>query len=139
MVASPKESLHREHIYLTQRDIRELQLAKGAIGAGIDILMREMGVTLEDIDVIYLAGALGNYVNPYSAMRIGLIPMADPDKIVSLGNAASTGAKMVLLSKTLWTKASEAVDHVEHIELSTHPAFYESFIESMRFPDRNLW
>jgi uncharacterized 2Fe-2S/4Fe-4S cluster protein (DUF4445 family) len=101
--------------------------------------MQQMGVDIEDIDVIYLAGALGNYVNPYSAMRIGLIPATSVDRIVSLGNAASAGAKMALLSKGLWQRASEIVEHIEHVELSVQPQFYENFIDAMGFPEQNLW
>jgi uncharacterized 2Fe-2S/4Fe-4S cluster protein (DUF4445 family) len=139
VVAWPDESYNNQRILLTQKDVRELQLAKGAVAAGVQILMQQMGVDIEDIDVIYLAGALGNYVNPYSAMRIGLIPATSVDRIVSLGNAASAGAKMALLSKGLWQRASEIVEHIEHVELSVQPQFYENFIDAMGFPEQNLW
>jgi uncharacterized 2Fe-2S/4Fe-4S cluster protein (DUF4445 family) len=138
-VARPEQSSDKKKILLTQKDIRELQLAKGAVAAGTQILMQQLGVRIEDIDVIYLAGALGNYVNPYSAMRIGLIPITAVEKIVSLGNAASAGAKMALLSKRHWEKSSEIVEHLEHVELSMQPEFYESFVAAMDFPDQNLW
>lgn len=72
-----------------------------------EVKKENMGVDIGDIDVIYLAGALGNYINPYSAMRIGLIPRLDPEKITPLGNAASTGAKMVLLSRRCWEKSAQ--------------------------------
>lgn len=139
LLASARSSFHDKELCLTQKDVRELQLAKGAIAAGVRILMKVMGVTEKDIDTVYLAGALGNYVNPYSAMRIGLIPRVDPDKIKSLGNAASTGAKMALLSKYRWERSTEIADFVEHVELSEHPEFFESFIEEMNFPTENLW
>jgi uncharacterized 2Fe-2S/4Fe-4S cluster protein (DUF4445 family) len=139
LVASPDESFTEEPIYLKQNDIRELQLAKGAIAAGTKILLKTMGLGIRDVDVIYMAGALGNYVHPYSAMRIGLIPITDPEKITSLGNAASTGANMVLLSKSYWEKANEIADSIENIELSSHPDFYDLFISEMDFPDVNLW
>lgn len=134
LVASPEESYDRKPLYLTQNDVRELQLAKGAIAAGIKTLMDEMGIGVQDIHRIYLAGALGNYVNPYSAMRIGLIPSVDPKIISSLGNAASTGASMVLLSKDYWHKANELADSIEHIELSTRLDFNQYFIEQLDFP-----
>jgi len=139
LVASPEESFNGRNICLTQRDVRELQLAKGAVAAGIEILMKEMQIGIKDIDGVYLAGALGNYINPYSAMRIGMIPTVDPDKIKSLGNAASTGASMVLLSKSYWRKSIDLSRSISYIELSTHPEFTDHFIEHLNFPDTNLW
>ncbi len=139
LVAGPDESFDGRPIYLTQQDIRELQLAKGAVAAGIRTLMDEMGIGVDDIDRIYLAGALGNYVHPLSAMRIGLIPRVRPDIVQSLGNAASTGASMVLLSKAYWQKANELAHSIEHIELSTRLDFNEYFVESLNFPEENLW
>jgi uncharacterized 2Fe-2S/4Fe-4S cluster protein (DUF4445 family) len=139
VVAWPEQSSDQKKILLTQKDVRELQLAKGAVAAGIQMLMRQLDVRIEDIDVIYLAGALGNYVNPYSAMRIGLVPITAVEKIVSLGNAASAGAKMALLSKRHWQKATDIVAHIEHLELSIHPEFCERFVAAMDFPAQNLW
>jgi uncharacterized 2Fe-2S/4Fe-4S cluster protein (DUF4445 family) len=139
VVASPDESFDGNPIHLTQKDVRELQLAKGAVAAGIRTLMNEMGVGVEDIDRIYLAGALGNYVHPMSAMRVGLIPEVRPGIIQSLGNAASTGASMVLLSKKYWQMANELAHSIEHIELSTRLDFNEYFVESLNFPEKNLW
>ena len=139
LVASSRESFDGGEIYLTQKDVRELQLAKGAIAAGVKLLVKTMGVDIADIDVIYLAGALGNYINPYSAMRIGLIPRVDPEKIIPLGNAASTGAKMALLSRRCWERSAEITHLVEHVELSSHPDFIEDFIGEMNFPTENLW
>jgi uncharacterized 2Fe-2S/4Fe-4S cluster protein (DUF4445 family) len=124
---------------LTQRDIRELQLAKAAIASGIKILLKTMGAGIEDIDAVYLAGALGNYVHSLSAMRIGLLPEVNPEKIISLGNAASTGANMILLSKSYWERSSEIAAALEHIELSGHADFFDQFIEEMNFPTENFW
>lgn len=139
LLASPRYSLDGEPIVLTQKDIRELQLAKAAIASGIKILLKTMGANIEDIDDVYLAGALGNYVHPLSAMRIGLLPMVNPEKIISLGNAASTGANMVLLSKRYWERSAEIAAELEHLELSGHADFFDSFIEEMNFPTENLW
>jgi len=139
LVASKEESFGNKPIYLTQKDVRELQLAKGAVGAGIQTLMDKMGIGIQDLDQIYLAGALGNFVNPFSAMRIGLLPKFDPDKIKSLGNAASKGAVMVLLSRPYWQMANELSKSIEHIELSTHLDFNQYFIENLNFPQENLW
>jgi uncharacterized 2Fe-2S/4Fe-4S cluster protein (DUF4445 family) len=139
LVAGADESFDGRPIYLTQQDIRELQLAKGAVAAGIRTLMDEMGIGVDGIDRIYLAGALGNYVHPLSAMRIGLIPRVRPGIVQSLGNAASTGASMVLLSKAYWQKANNLAHSIEHIELSTRLDFNEYFVESLNFPEQNLW
>ncbi|MES0446667.1 MAG: ASKHA domain-containing protein [Desulfobacterales bacterium] len=139
LVSSTQESLNDRPVVLTQKDIRELQLAKAAIAAGIKILLKTIGAGIEDIDTVYLAGALGNYVHPLSAMRIGLLPKVNPEKIVSLGNAASAGANMILLSKHYWEKSAEIATSLEHIELSGHTDFFDSFIEEMNFPTENLW
>lgn len=139
LVASREESFDNRNIYLTQRDVRELQLAKGAVAAGVEILMKEMQIGINDIDAIYLAGALGNYINPYSAMRIGMIPTVDAEKVKSIGNAASTGASMVLLSKSYWRKAVDLSRSISYVELSTHPKFTDHFIANLDFPDTNLW
>jgi uncharacterized 2Fe-2S/4Fe-4S cluster protein (DUF4445 family) len=138
LIASPEESYDGRPIYLTQRDVRELQLAKGAIAAGVRTLMDEMSVVTWDITRVYLAGALGNYVSPASAVRIGLLPGFDPNLVSSLGNAASTGASMVLLSKNYWQAANELSDSIEHIELSSRTDFNDYFIEHLDFPDERL-
>jgi uncharacterized 2Fe-2S/4Fe-4S cluster protein (DUF4445 family) len=139
LIASEEESNDQVPIYLTQKDVRELQLAKGAVAAGIRTLMDEMGVAVEDISRVYLAGALGNYVNPFSAIRIGLIPMVSQNVITSLGNAATTGASMVLLSKDYWQTANDLVEFIEHVELSSRLDFNSYFIEHMDFPQENVW
>ena len=139
LVAPPEESDKQKAVYLTQKDIRELQLATGAVAAGISILLDEMGIGLGDIDRVYMAGALGNYMDPLSAMRIGLIPRFDPGIITSLGNAASTGASMVLLSRDHWQTANELSDFIEHIELSARFDFDQYFVEHLDFPREHLW
>jgi uncharacterized 2Fe-2S/4Fe-4S cluster protein (DUF4445 family)/FixJ family two-component response regulator len=139
LVASSQDSHNGRSIVLAQKDIRELQLAKAAIAAGINVLLKTMGARYEDIDMVYLAGALGNYIHPLSAMRIGLLPKINLEKITSLGNAASTGANMILLSKRYWKKSGNIASSLEHLELSGHADFFDSFIEEMNFPTGNLW
>jgi len=134
LVASSDESYDNNTIYLTQKDVRELQLAKGAIAAGIKTLMDEMDVNIQDIGHIYLAGALGNYVDPYSTIRIGLLPSVNIDTVRSLGNTASTGASLVLLARSNWQTATELAQFIEHIELSNHSEFNQYFVENMDFP-----
>jgi len=139
LVASEEESYHNRPIYLTQKDVRELQLAKGAIAAGIKTLMDDMGIGVQDIDRVYLAGALGNYVHPASTVRTGILPRVNTEIIRSLGNAASMGASMVLLSKKHWRMAKDIAAFVEHVELSYLHDFNQYFIENMDFPEENLW
>ena len=139
LVASERESFHGHSIFLTQQDVRELQLAKGAVAAGIKTLMDELGVGIEDISKVYLAGALGNYVNPISTLRIGLVPEVNVEIIKSLGNAASMGASMVLLSKKHWQMAEDIARFIEHIELSCRKDFNQHFVEQLDFPAENLW
>ena len=138
LVASAEEGYEHKPVYLTQRDVREFQLARGAIAAGIKTLMDEIGIGVQDIHHIYLAGALGNYVDPYSAIRTGLLPEVNPEIIRSLGNAASMGASMALLSKNHWQRAKDIADFIEHIELSSRLDFNQYFIEHMDFPKENL-
>ena len=139
LIASPEESYDRKPIYLTQKDIREVQVAKAAIAAGVKTLMDELDIVAEDIDHVYLAGALGNYVDPLGAVRIGMLPPINPEIIKSLGNAASRGASMALLSKKHWQMARDLRDFIEHIELSCRPDFNEYFIEHLDFPTENMW
>jgi uncharacterized 2Fe-2S/4Fe-4S cluster protein (DUF4445 family) len=139
LVASLEESYNQKPIYLTQEDVREVQLAKAAIAAGIKTLMDELGIEAKDINCVYLAGALGNYVDPVSAVRIGLLPSINPEIITSLGNAASSGASMVLLSKKHWRMARDLINFIEHVELSFRHDFNEYFIEQMDFPKVNVW
>ena len=134
LIASAEESEDGKPIYLTQRDVREVQLAKAAIAAGIQTLMNEMGVGVSDISRVYFAGALGNYVKPERAMDIGLIPRFPLDRVASLGNAASTGAIMVLLNEDYWQMANELANSIEHIELSSRLDFNQYFVDNMDFP-----
>lgn len=139
LVVPGEDSYNGKPVVLTQKDVREVQLAKGAIAAGINVLLEEMGLEVGQIDRIFLAGALGNYVNVFSAMRLGLLPKVDPNMVTHLGNAATTGAEMVLLSKEYWNKARKLRSHLEHAELSTHPQFNDFFIRELDFPKENMW
>jgi uncharacterized 2Fe-2S/4Fe-4S cluster protein (DUF4445 family) len=120
-------------VQVTQRDVRELQLAKGAIRAGIEILMKELGIDAHAVKRVYLAGAFGNYIRPQSALAIGLIPHFPNAQIVPVGNAAGSGAKMALLSAAARREASELLHKVEYLELSGRPDFQDEFAEAMVF------
>jgi len=121
-------------ITLTQKDIRELQLAKGAIRAGIDILLNVSGLTVDNVDRLLLAGAFGNFINKESALRIGLFPELHPDKIIPLGNAAGEGAKKALCSRIILRETAQHYARTtKHIEISSHPDFEKAFMEGMYF------
>lgn len=126
-----------EDIVITQKDLRELQLAKGAIYAGIRVLLRELGVSGEDVTQVLLAGAFGNYIKKESALAIGLLPEMPLDRINSVGNAAGDGAKLALVSKSERARALSLARRAEHVELSTRAVFQEEFINALYFPAGN--
>lgn len=119
----------QEAVIITQKDIRGLQLAKGAIRTGIEILIKEAGIKVSDIDQVLLAGAFGNYIDQQSALSLGLLPNIPKERIKTVGNAAGTGAKMALISNPLLKDAESISRKVTHIELSGRTDFYELFIE----------
>ena len=131
VLAWKEQSATGENITITQKDIRALQLAKGAVLAGIRILMKRLGVKIEDIDQIHLAGAFGNYINKESALTIGLLPQVSPSKIKSIGNAAGNGAQMALLSTVEMAKATFLAQKAEHIELSAEKDFQDEFLNAL--------
>lgn len=120
-----------EDIVLSQKDIRKLQLAKGAIMAGIQILLQEMGVSVEAIDRVLIAGAFGNYIKKESAVVIGLLPPLPLERIDTIGNAAGDGAKMALLSKEERIRAETLASRTEHVELSTRMEFQKVFMKAL--------
>lgn len=128
-----KDSVSGEDIVLTQKDIREMQLAKGAIMGGIMILVREMGITLQDIERVLLAGAFGNYIRKESAIGIGLLPSLPLERVKTIGNAAGDGAKIALLSDEERARADVLAKRAEHLELSTRKEFQEEFIKGLGF------
>jgi uncharacterized 2Fe-2S/4Fe-4S cluster protein (DUF4445 family) len=122
-------------VELTQGDVRELQLAKGAIAAGIRLLVEQWGARLEDVTRLYLAGAFGNYINRGSARRIGLLPFG-PEKVVASGNTALLGAKLALFSLHAGGGAhAELRRKVSHVSLNEDPRFHEVYVEEMGFPN----
>jgi uncharacterized 2Fe-2S/4Fe-4S cluster protein (DUF4445 family) len=135
VLAWPAESGHGQPVVLTQRDIRELQFAKGSIAGGIEVMMAELGVTRADLEEIYLAGSFGNYINPQSARVIGLVPNVPVERIKAVGNAAGEGAKMALLSFRERQVAWSLPEIVEYHELSGRADFNDSFIDVLQFPD----
>lgn len=120
-------------IVITQKDVREVQLAKAAFQAGIRVLMQHTGV--KQVDKVLLAGAFGSYLDPKSAMAIGMLPPCNPERIISVGNAAGTGARMALLSKRERTEAANVRLRVNYLELTVQPDFQSAFLDGISFPD----
>ncbi len=120
-------------VALTQRDVRELQLAKGAIRATIDMLLDYVGLAPEDLDEVLIAGAFGNYIKPDSALRIGLLPQMPPEKVRGVGNAAGAGAILALISAAERTYTCQVAEIAQHIELFRQREFQEIFAERMLF------
>jgi uncharacterized 2Fe-2S/4Fe-4S cluster protein (DUF4445 family) len=133
LLVKGKETENGKPIYLTQRDIREVQLAKAAIFAGIKILLKEVNIPLEDIQEIFLAGAFGNFIDKKSAVRIGLLPNLPLKKIESVGNAAGRGAEITLCSNKMRKVGEEISKKVKYVELSSRSDFQEEFIKAIIF------
>ncbi|NMC21337.1 MAG: ATP-binding protein, partial [Thermogutta sp.] len=123
-------------IVLTQRDIRQLQLASGAIRAGISILLKQAGVRGPDLRAVYVAGGFGNYIRRRNAQRIGLFPSDIPeDRILYRGNTSLLGARMALLSLDARDEVESIAERTGHIDLSRDPDFRWAFAEAMIFPE----
>ena len=134
VLAPAEESGTGRAIVLSQGDIAELLLAKAAIEAGVNILLREAGLAVEDLEEVLIAGSFGNYVDKLDAMDIGLVPPLPPERVVGMGNAAGAGAVLALLSVDLRRRAQELARRIEYIELSARPDFNEEFVKAMTFP-----
>lgn len=121
-------------VVLSPGDVRELQLAKGSIAAGIELLCERWGITLDDLQAVHLAGAFGNYINRTSARRIGLLKFP-LEKIHPVGNSALLGAKMALFHLPDNGKAYDPVlSRIRHVSLNEHPLFQDIYADNMGFP-----
>ena len=121
-------------VFLSQRDVRELQFAKASIATGWQILMRELDVQPSDISQVLLAGSFGAYLTPLSAVRIGLVPNMALPRIISAGNVAGEGAKIAALSLRERAEAEAILHEVEYVELSGRADFNDLFIDQLSFP-----
>ncbi|MGO9819570.1 MAG: ASKHA domain-containing protein [Solirubrobacteraceae bacterium] len=121
-------------VFLSQRDVRELQFAKASIATGWNILLAELGVEADEITQVLLAGSFGAYLTPLSAVRIGLVPKLALPRIVSAGNVAGEGAKIAALSLRERAEAESILREVEYIELSGRADFNDLFIDQLAFP-----
>jgi uncharacterized 2Fe-2S/4Fe-4S cluster protein (DUF4445 family) len=121
-------------IYLSQRDVRELQFAKAAIATGWNILLDEAGLKPGDIQQVLLAGSFGSYLSPPNAIRLGLVPSLPVLRVVSAGNVAGEGAKMALLSMRERAGALALLEEVRYVELSDRTDFNDAFVDQLAFP-----
>ena len=121
-------------IVITQKDISEVQLAKGALYAGSKILMKRAGV--DKIDRIFLAGAFGSHINPASAMALGMFPKCRLENIRAIGNAAGDGARIALINANKRKEAEKIAKEISYIELTMEPDFEKEFVNAMHIPHR---
>lgn len=133
IIATAVETGTEQSVYLNQDDIREVQLAKSAIASGIKILIKQAGLSFDQIDTLFLAGGFGNYINTESAVRIGLLPAEMKDKIIPLGNTSGTGAILALKSIKFDDVIKELLARIKHIELAADDDFALEFAMNMSF------
>jgi uncharacterized 2Fe-2S/4Fe-4S cluster protein (DUF4445 family) len=124
----------QDSIYLSQRDVRELQFAKAAIATGWHILLEEAGLTRADVRQVLLAGSFGSYLSPAAAIRIGLVPAVPVARVVPAGNVAGEGAKMALLSLRERAGGLALLEEVRYVELSDRADFNDRFVDQLPFP-----
>ncbi|MBN2592886.1 MAG: DUF4445 domain-containing protein [Sedimentisphaerales bacterium] len=124
---------NEQPVFLSQKDIRQMQLAKGAIRTGIKILQQKIGLEDSDVKRILLAGAFGNYIRRESALRIGLLPIVEVEKIHFVGNAAAAGAQKILLSRQCRNQARELARKIKYVEIAHEPGFQDVYADSMLF------
>ena len=133
VLADAQDSLNGEQIVISPQDVREVQLAKSAIFSGINILLQKAGLRFENIDALYLAGGFGNFLNPESATRIGLLPSVLSDKIIPVGNTSGAGAILHLQSELFSDILDKTLSRMEYVELSNQADFEMEFAMNMFF------
>ena len=135
-----KEPWHfSDEVFLCQKDVRELQLAKAAIAAGVQLLCRKRGCRIEEIRTLLLAGAFGNYLDPDSACGIGLLPEVLRDRIVPVGNAAGAGARLAVLSEREFARAADMASKGGLLELATEPDFMDVYVDDMSYAKEDCY
>jgi len=127
-----KADTHNGHdLLVTRRDVNEIQLAKGAIRAGVETLLTAAGLTHDDLGGFIVAGAFGTYLDLKSATRIGMFPPIPLSRFRQVGNAAGSGARQMLISEERRRTAESIVDRVTYIELTAHEAFTDIYMDAM--------
>ena len=123
-------------IIINRKDVNEVQLAKAAIRAGIEVLLDEAGLEEEQIERVVVAGAFGTYLDVGSALAVGMFPPLPRERFVQVGNAAGSGAKLALVSRRCREMARQIAHRVEYIELTTHPRFVEVYMAALMLPSK---
>jgi uncharacterized 2Fe-2S/4Fe-4S cluster protein (DUF4445 family) len=131
LVGEDEDGGNRPAIALTQKDVRELQLAKGAMRTGINVLLETNGLTADEIDQVIIAGAFGTYIDVASAVAIGMLPRLPLDRFRQVGNAAGMGAKLALISRSKRAAAQALAGRIGYVELATDPQFARTFAQAM--------
>lgn len=131
LLVPSKDTGHGKDIVVTRADVNEIQLAKGAIRAGLEILLEEGGIVAGDIDEFIIAGAFGTYLDVGSAITVGMFPELPRERFRQVGNAAGTGAQQMLISTERRRVADEIPERVEYVELTTHAGFEKAFMKAM--------
>jgi len=124
---------HGRDIIITRGDINEIQLAKGAIRTGIEVLLNKAGLDPDQVEEWIIAGAFGTYLDINSALRIGMFPTVPVDRFHQVGNAAGIGAKQMLISCRKRQEAQQLIQGVEYIELTVYPDFQNLFLEALYY------
>jgi uncharacterized 2Fe-2S/4Fe-4S cluster protein (DUF4445 family) len=122
-----------EDIYISQKDIRQIQLAKGAIASGVSMLLHEIGILIEDVEEAVIAGAFGFHINPESIKTVGIIPKGFKGKITFVGNSSVEGARLALINEDILEEMTCLKNEVTVLELSTKQAFQEYFVRELSF------
>ncbi|MEN6350947.1 MAG: ASKHA domain-containing protein [Syntrophomonas sp.] len=135
ILLAENHSLSSQPVVFNQEDIRQVQLAKGAIRTAIDILMKEASLEYKDLDKVYLAGSFGNYLDPENTILIGMIPPVKREIVKNIGNAAGEGAVAALLSKTKRQEARQLNEQIRYVELARHAGFQKTFLNNLDFPE----
>lgn len=135
LLASEKQSGSGREVVITQQDVNEVQLAKGAIRAGVEILMEATDTDPKDVKEVIIAGAFGSFLNVENTLNIGLIPRLSNASCRQVGNAALVGARMALLSRQERERAKQIAAHCDYVELTTYPKFNRHFARGMLFPE----
>ncbi len=125
------ESGHQRDIVVTRKDINEIQLAKAAIRAGLEILLSTAGVSAHAIQTFIVAGAFGTYIDIPNGIQVNMFPDIPPDRFQQVGNAAGVGARQMLISRARRQKAAELIQSVEYIELTTDTQFSDQFMKAL--------
>ena len=133
LLVKENETEEGKEVYLSQKDIREIQVAKAAIASGIKILLKEVALKTKDIGKLFLAGSFGNFINRKNAIEAGLLPNLPLKRISLVGNAAGKGAELALCSRKIREIGEEIYKDVKYVELSSHPNFSKEFMEAISF------